>query len=78
MDWSGVVHCDVLSAVWTRILTAPIHYRASMGEQVMYCYISPNLIRKQINLHLGWPDIEYIHSKFSFLGEILLYSRCGL
>ncbi len=29
MDWSGVDYCDVLSAVWTLILTAPIHCRAS-------------------------------------------------
>ncbi len=31
-----------LSAVWTLILTAPIHCRASIAEQVMKCYISPN------------------------------------
>ncbi len=31
-----------LSAVWTLILTAPIHCRGSFGEQVMGCYISPN------------------------------------
>ncbi len=37
-------YCDVLSAVWTLILTAPIHCRASIGEQVMWCYISPNLL----------------------------------
>ncbi len=32
-----------LSAVWTLILTAPIHCRGSIGEQVMQWYISPNL-----------------------------------
>jgi len=37
-----------LSAVWTLILTAPIHCRASIGEQVMQCYISPNLMKKLI------------------------------
>ncbi len=26
-DWSGVDYCDILSAVWTLILTAPIHCR---------------------------------------------------
>ncbi len=39
MDWSGVGNLWIivmfLSAVWTLILTAPIHYRASIGEQVM-------------------------------------------
>ncbi len=35
MDWSDVDYCDVLSAVWSLIPTAPIHYRASIGEQVM-------------------------------------------
>ncbi len=35
-DWSGVYYCDVLSAVWTLILTAPIHCRASIAEQVIH------------------------------------------
>ncbi len=29
-----VDYCDVLSAVWTLILTAPIHCRRSIGEQM--------------------------------------------
>ncbi len=58
--WTGVDYCDVLSAVWTLILTAPIHSRRSIGEQVMQCYISPNLMKKQTHLHLGWPEGEYI------------------
>ncbi len=43
--WTGLVWIIVmfLSAVWTLILTAPIHYRGSIVEQVMQCYISPNL-----------------------------------
>ncbi len=43
--WTGVVWIIVmfLSAVWTLILTAPIHCRGSIGEQVMECYVSPNL-----------------------------------
>ncbi|XP_050982191.1 transmembrane protein 254 isoform X1 [Labeo rohita] len=39
MDWSGVNYLWItvmyLSAVWTLILTAPIHYRGSIGETVM-------------------------------------------
>ncbi len=60
MDWSGVDYLWIivmcLSAVWTLILTAPIHCRASIGEQVMEYYISPNLMKK----HLGWPEGEDI------------------
>ncbi len=41
-----------LSAVWTLILMAPIHCRGSIGEQVMECYISPNLMKTQTHLHL--------------------------
>ncbi len=37
LEWCG------LSAVWTLILTAPIHCRGSIGEQMMEYYISPNL-----------------------------------
>ncbi len=35
--WTGVVWIIVvfLSAVWTLILTAPIHCRGAIGEQVM-------------------------------------------
>ncbi len=42
------------SAVWTLILTAPIHC------SVMYCYISPSVLMKQTHLHIGWHDSEYI------------------
>ncbi len=43
--WTGVVWIIVmfLSAVWTLILTAPIHYIVSIAERVMKCFISPNL-----------------------------------
>ncbi len=39
-----------LTAVWTLVLTAPIHCRASITEQT----------------HLGWTDGEYIFSNFHF------------
>ncbi len=54
--WTGVEWIIVmfLSAVWTLILTAPIHCRASIAETVMQCYISPNLTRNKTHLHLGW------------------------
>ncbi len=51
-----------LSAVWTLILTAPIHCRWSTGEQVMQCYISPifwvnysfnTLMSKEVSLRRG-------------------------
>ncbi len=52
--WTGVVWIIgmFLSAVQTLILTAPIHCRGSIGEQVMQCYISPNLTKKQTHLHV--------------------------
>ncbi len=34
MEWTIVMF---LSAVWTLILTAPIHCRGSIAEQVMEC-----------------------------------------
>ncbi len=60
LEWCGLLvdYCDILSAVWTLILTAPIHCRGSTAEQVMQCYISPNLMKKQTHLHLGWPEGE--------------------
>ncbi len=62
MDWSGVDYLWIivmfLSAVWTLILTAPIHCRASIDETVMQCYISPNLMKKQTHPNLGWPEVS--------------------
>ncbi len=56
MDWSDVDYLMIivmfLSAVWTLILTAPIHCRASIAEQVMQWYISPNLMKKQTHPNL--------------------------
>ncbi len=46
------------------------HYcRASIGEQVMQCYIYPNLMKKQTHLHLGRLEGEDMFSIFSLLGE---------
>ncbi len=74
MDWSGVDYLWIigmfLSAVWTLILTAPIHCRASIAERVMESYISPNLMKKRT--HLGWTEGEHIFSAFSFLGELFI------
>jgi len=33
--WLLVDYCDVLSVLWTLILTAPIHCRGSIAEQMM-------------------------------------------
>ncbi len=48
-----------LSAVWTLILTAPIHCSGSIAEQVMKLQISPNLMKKQTHLRLVWPEGEF-------------------
>ncbi len=42
----------------------PIHCRGSISEQVMQCYIFPNLMKKHTHPHLGQPEGEYIFSKF--------------
>ncbi len=56
MDWSGVGYLWIivmfLSGVWTLMLTAPIHCRGSIAEQVS------NLMKKQTHLHLRWPEGE--------------------
>ncbi len=48
-----------LSAVWTLILTAPIHCRGSFGEQVMEWYISTNLMKKQTNEWTEWGHFHF-------------------
>ncbi len=49
-----------LSAVWTFILTAPIHCRGSIDDQVMLNLSKSVMIKKQIHLHLEWLKGEYI------------------
>ncbi len=55
-----------LSAVWALILTAPIHCRGSIGEQVILHFSKSVLMKKQIHLHLGWHQGEYIFVNYSF------------
>ncbi len=53
--WTGLVWIIVmfLSAVWTLILTAPIHCRGSIGEQVILNFSKSVLMKKQTHLQLG-------------------------
>ncbi len=72
--WTGVVWIIemFLSAVWTLILTAPIHCRASIAETLMQRHISTNLMKKQTHLHLGWPEDEHFQQMFFFWWTIPL------
>ncbi len=47
-----------LSAVRTLILTAPIHCRCSIDEQVMLNFSKSVLMMKQTQLHLSWPEVS--------------------
>ncbi len=60
--WTGVMWIIVmfLSAVWTLILTAPIHF------------ISPHLFWRRNHLHVGWPVSDYIVIRFSLLWTVPL------
>ncbi len=62
LEWCGLLvdYCDVLSAVWTLILTAPIHCRASIGSS---------------SEETKSPTTQYIFSKYSFMDK-LHYGGC--
>ncbi len=61
-----------LSAVWTLILTAPIHCRASIAETLMQRHISTNLIKKQTHPNFWWPENERIFiSGWTILSNIM-------
>ncbi len=73
MDWSRVEYldyCDILSAVCTLILTAPIHCRVNWWESdVMQNFSKSILMNKQTHLYLGsWPEGEYIFQQISIFG----------
>ncbi len=59
-----------LSAVWTLILTAPIHCRASITKQVMLHFSKSVPMKKQT--HLLWPEGKETLSELSFLGELFI------
>ncbi len=73
--WTGVVW--ITCGLWCfyqlfgLILTAPIHCRASISEQVMQCYISTNLMKKQTHPNLEQPEGEHFHFwvKYSIKGN---------
>ncbi len=73
MDWSRVDYLWIiimfLSAVWTLILTAPIHFRQSIGEKVMECTFLQICYDLESHLHLG---VIVILIKVYFLGVIFL------
>ncbi len=50
-----------LSAVWTLILTAPIHWRGSICKQVKFCWFSLTLINKQTHTRhwMAWRWVNY-------------------
>ncbi len=56
MDYLWII-VMFLSTVWTVILTAPIHCRGPIGEQVIFKPV-------QTHLCIGCPEGEYIFSKF--------------
>ncbi len=76
--WTGVVCIIVvfLSAVWTLILTAPIHCRASITETLMQWHISPNLMKKQT--HLDGLTVSKCSANFIFGSTIPLKRRSYL
>ncbi len=75
LEWCGLL-VMFLSAVWTLILTAPIHCRGFIGEQVMEWYISPNLIKNQTHLHLGWSEEEHISANVNNTVSIFSIVSC--
>ncbi len=61
-----------LSAVWTLILTAPIHCRASIAETLMQRHISPNMFPSSLRLSTFSAKFHFLVNYFnlkSYLSE---------
>ncbi len=56
----GLLWC-FLSAVWTLILTAPIHCRGSISRQVILNFSKSVPMKKQYHLHLGCSKVNLYH-----------------
>ncbi len=72
MDWVVWIIVMFYQLFWTLILTAPIHCRASIAEQVMQCYILQIWWRNKLIYILDGPEDEHIFKQLSFLGELFL------
>ncbi len=59
-----------LESLW--ILTAPIHCKGSIGEQVMKCYISPNLLKKMKKQTPELRNFEFIAFMELYLNKLNL------
>ncbi len=81
LEWCGVVYLWIivmfLSAVWTLILTAPIHCRWSIGEQVMLKFSKSVLMKKLTPL--GWPtfnaNFHFGGTFFKCISVLILYKQ---
>ncbi len=71
MDYLWII-VMFLAAVWTLILTAPIHCRGSIGEQVMEWYISPNLF-----YILAWGRINFQQFHFWVNYSFTMFCESG-
>ncbi len=73
--WTGVVWITCgwlwcfLSALWTLILTAPIHCRGSIGGKVMWGYIYPSLLQEDTNSSTSLKRLN--------LKLFICFSRCN-
>ncbi len=54
----GVDYCDVFISCLDSHSDGT--HSGSIDEQVMQCYISPNLMKKQTHPNLGWPEGEQL------------------
>ncbi len=76
LEWCGLLvdYCDVF------ISCLDSHSDGTHSLQRIHCWAGDGmlhfsksvLMKKQTPLHLGWPEAEYIFSKFSFLSELFL------
>ncbi len=76
LEWIIVMF---LSAVWTLILTAPIHFRGSIGEQVMYCNAKflQTCLNKVINSCTSWMAWGWVHFQQLYSSNCKWRDRAG-
>ncbi len=70
LDLCGLLvdYCDVFISCLDSHSDGTHSLQSIHCEQVMECYISPNLMKKQTHLHLERPEGEYLLSKFFIFG----------
>ncbi len=78
MDWSGVITCGLLWCFYQLFGLSFWRHPFTAEDPLVSKWCNAEFLQLfsavETHLHLGWPEGEYIFSKFSLLWDLSLYN----